>query len=304
MNILFDMETGDPDDLITLLLLLANPDVQLRAVTCWQGSPIQVGLIKHILSLANINIPVGGLNESEPKELSPYYTDVVGKWKSELATQAPIDVFLEIFKQYPDTKILTGAPLTNLSHMLENTSIQITEVISQGGYLGNLVTEPLDKFRGKSEIRTYNLTNDTNAFSIVNSSIKIDKLTFVTKDLCHGFMYTPEIHNSIKFGSSSIQQMLFNCLNRYSSAGKSKAMHDPLAMLYMIYPEIGTSIPIDMTFRVDNKGHSVFSSTTGNGNRFGLNYYDKDLAWEKFSNLCKEKLSDNKHIFISNKSKF
>lgn len=304
MNILFDMETGDPDDLITLLLLLANPDVQLRAVTCWQGSPIQIGLIKHVLALANVDIPIGGLNESEPKELSPYYTDVVGQWNDAFAIQTPSDVFTKILEEFPDTKVLTGAPLTNLAKFLENTPIHITEVVSQGGYLGDLVSEPLAKFRGKSEIRTYNLTNDTNAFSIVNSSIKIDKLTFVTKDLCHGFMYTPEIHNSIKFGSSSIQQMLFNCLNRYSSAGKSKAMHDPLAMLYMLYPEIGTSIPIDMTFRVDNKGHSVFSSTIGNGNRFGLNYYDKDLAWEKLSNLCKEKLSDNKHIFISNKSKF
>ena len=298
MNIIFDMETGDPDDLVTLLLLLANPDIQLRGITCWQGSAIQIGLIKHVLSLARLDIPVGGLNEPEPKELSPYYTDVIGQWIPQLATETPQDVLTNVLTQYPDAKVLTGAPLTNLAYFLQNTSLKITEVTSQGGYLGNLVSEPLEKFRGKSEIRTYNLTNDTNAFSIVNTSSKIDKLTFVTKDLCHGFMYTPEIHNQITFGESPIQQLLFTCLNRYAAAGKSKAMHDPLAMLYMIYPEIGSSIKIDMNFRVDNKGHSVFSSKLGNTNRFGLVHYDKYLAWQKFSEICQNTLNyemKNKH---------
>lgn len=299
MNILFDMETGDPDDLITLLLLLANPDVQLRAVTCWQGSPIQIGLIKHVLALANVDIPIGGLNESDPKELSPYYTDVVGQWNEAFAIQTPSDVFTKILEEFPDTKVLTGAPLTNLAKFLENTPIHITEVVSQGGYLGDLVSEPLAKFRGKSEIRTYNLTNDTDAFSIVNSSTQIEKLTFVTKDLCHGFMYTPELHNSITFGSSPIQQMLFKCLNRYALAGKSKAMHDPLAMLYLIYPEIGSFIPINMSFRVDSKGDNVFSSILGNGSRFGLNYYNKELAWNKFSNLCRQDPVNYKKLDIN-----
>jgi len=34
-NVVFDMETGDPDDLITLLMLLINPHVNLKAVTCY-----------------------------------------------------------------------------------------------------------------------------------------------------------------------------------------------------------------------------------------------------------------------------
>ena len=48
-NIIFDMETGDPDDLITLLLLLNNPQVNLKAVTCYEGSSIQIGLINYII---------------------------------------------------------------------------------------------------------------------------------------------------------------------------------------------------------------------------------------------------------------
>lgn len=290
MNILFDMETGDPDDLITLLLLLSNPDVQLRGVTCWQGSPIQIGLIHHVLKLANLknDIPVGGLNESEPKELSPYYSSVVGKWSSKLSEQTPTEVFKQILKYYPDTKFLTGAPLTNIAQFINTNPEVITNMTTQGGYLGDLVSNPLSKFKGKKSVRTYNLTNDTDAFTKVNQSQNIKKITFVTKDLCHGFMYTPDIHRNILFGDTPIQQLLKSCLSHYASAQKSKAMHDPLAMLYMLYPEIGQELPIHMSFRLDEKGHSVFSSIEADKqhNRFGLITYDKEKAWSKFIGLC------------------
>lgn len=286
MNVLFDMETGDPDDLITLLMLIANPDVQLRGITCWQGSPIQIGLIHHVLNLANLSIPVGGLNQDEPKELSAYYRDTVGSWSVALATQTPTQVISQALRYYPDTHILTGAPLTNLGDFLSSQSQAIASMTTQGGYLGSLVANPLEKFKGKKAIRTYNLTNDTYAFNQVNYSEQIFKLTFVTKDLCHGFMYTPEIHKTISFGSSLVQQLLKSCLERYAVAGKSKAMHDPLAMLYMLYPEIGQTKQIEMIYAVNVKGHSVFSSIEGQRNRFGLVKYDADAAWSKFKNIC------------------
>lgn len=286
MNVLFDMETGDPDDLITLLMLLANPDVELSAITCWQGSPIQIGLINHVLNLANLSIPVGGLNQDEPKELSPYYKDTVGSWSVALATQTPTQVISQTLRDNPDTHILTGAPLTNLGDFLSSQSQVIQSMTTQGGFLGSLVPNPLEKFKDKKAIRTYNLTNDTDAFDLVNYSEKILNLTFVTKDLCHGFMYTPEIHKTISFGSSPVQQLLKSCLKRYALAGKSKAMHDPLAMLYMLYPEIGQAKSIEMSYIVDAKGHSVFSSVDGQGTRFGLVEYDADAAWSNFKNIC------------------
>jgi len=32
-NVIFDMETGDPDDLFTLCFLLAHPKVELRSIS-------------------------------------------------------------------------------------------------------------------------------------------------------------------------------------------------------------------------------------------------------------------------------
>lgn len=303
MNVLFDMETGDPDDLITLLLLLNNPTVALRGITCYQGSAIQIGLINHVLRLANKEgvIPVGGWNPSEPSELSNYYPSVVGKWASTPATLTPVEVFKQVFESYPDTQVLTGAPLTNVKLVLEALpNLTIASMTTQGGYLGELVSsaQQLSKFKNKTSIRTYNLSQDPEAFDAVNSSSQIQSLTFITKDLCHGFMYTPEIHKSNHFSADPVGQLLKKCLAHYALSGKSKAMHDPLAMLYMLNPSIGQTANIHMGYRLDDKNHAVFSSqkmeatnkvsnvnNSGNG-RQGLVAYSPQKAWGLFTKLC------------------
>lgn len=299
MNVLFDMETGDPDDLITLLMLLNNPDVYLRGITCYQGSPIQIGLISHVLNLANVDIPVGGWNSVEPQTLSPYYTEVVGEWPSKNATLTPVEVFKEVFEKYPDVQVLTGAPLTNLKIVLDELPhLNISNMVTQGGYLGDLAEEPLDKFKGKNEFRTYNLGNDVEAFTAVNFSQTIEKITYVTKDICHGFLYTPAIHKEINFSSSPIGKLLKSCLEKYALANKPKAMHDPLAMLVMLYPEFAKKENINMNYRIDHRGFPVFSSVLAKGSTSGVVNYDKLFAWNKFISICENqlKLKNNSHI--------
>jgi len=50
---------GDPDDVISLLVLIGHPSVRLRAVTCYPGGQDQIGFIKYILAKLNMTIPVG-----------------------------------------------------------------------------------------------------------------------------------------------------------------------------------------------------------------------------------------------------
>lgn len=290
MDIIFDMETGDPDDLITLLLLLINPNVNLKGITCYKGSTLQIGLIQHVLNLAEKEIPVGGWNTEEPKELSPYYKDVVGIWKSQKAVYTPVEIFKKTISE--ETRVLTGAPLTNLKIVLEKLpNLKINNMVTQGGYLGGLVKELLPKFNNIKEIRTYNLTSDIDAFTSVNFSNRIESLTYVTKDICHDFMYTPEIHKRLKFGNNPIGQLLNSCLSKYALTGKNKAMHDPLAMLIMLYPEIAVSKQIEMNYRVNEKGHAVFSSTEGFRNRYGVIEYDQKKAWDNFIEICGKSLT-------------
>lgn len=286
-NVIFDMETGDPDDLITLLMLLNQPDVNLKAITCYEGSSIQIGLIEHVVSLSGKSIPIAGWN-SEDKELSPYYYEVVGQWKPSLSKINPVELLAKELTE--DTYLLTGAPLTNIAEFLShNPDKIISKMTTQGGYLGYLVPEEkrLEKFKNRTSIRTYNLTNDTDAFNTVNYSTQIKDLTYVTKDLCHGFLYTPEIHEKIHFKDDEVSKILAKALGFYAQKKVAKAMHDPLAMLFMLYPDIGNRKPIHMSFKVEKK-HNVFSSVEGNDDSFtfGLIEYDYDKAWSYFKKIC------------------
>lgn len=286
-NVIFDMETGDPDDLITLLMLLNNPAINLKAITCYEGSPVQIGLIEHVVALSGKNISIAGWN-SEIKDLSPYYKEVVGDWKPSFSKLNPVELLLNELTE--DTLLLTGAPLTNIAAFLNKHPDKfISHMTTQGGYLGVLVPEEkrLEKFKKRTSIRTYNLTNDTDAFTTVNHSQQINDLTYVTKDLCHGFLYTPEIHSHINFKEDAISQLLSKALGHYAKKKVEKAMHDPLAMLFMLYPDIGVRKPINMSFQVDKK-HSVFSSLEGDDTSFtfGLIEYDYDKAWNYFKKIC------------------
>merc|ERR1711884_731958 len=49
LAIVFDMETEDPDDVLTLLFLAAHAAVDLKAVTLTPGSHFQVSLIRWLL---------------------------------------------------------------------------------------------------------------------------------------------------------------------------------------------------------------------------------------------------------------
>jgi hypothetical protein len=51
LDLLFDMETQDPDDWFTLCFLCSHPRARLRAVTIYPGSKMQIGLVKETLKI-------------------------------------------------------------------------------------------------------------------------------------------------------------------------------------------------------------------------------------------------------------
>src|SRR5260221_13901489 len=60
LDISFDCETQDPDDMMTLCLLATHPKVNLRSITITPGSDYQVGVVRHILNMLGRNdVPIG-----------------------------------------------------------------------------------------------------------------------------------------------------------------------------------------------------------------------------------------------------
>ena len=81
IDIIWDMETGDPDDVLNLCLLSTHPRVNLRAVTINPGSDEQVGIARHILSLVGKSqVPIGARAPGYEKTcVSKWYYNWLGQ---------------------------------------------------------------------------------------------------------------------------------------------------------------------------------------------------------------------------------
>ena len=90
----FDMETDDPDDMMTLAILATHPRAELMSVTLMPGPlPEQVGLVKHVLGLLGIGVgpgpgprvlSIGGrspVQDDEKPSRVGFHEKWLGKWE-------------------------------------------------------------------------------------------------------------------------------------------------------------------------------------------------------------------------------
>ena len=117
IDLVWDMETKDPDDFLALLLLLGHPAVRLKAVTVTPGSPQQVGLVRRALAWFGRDLPVGAYNLDHPKEcVSPWHYEAYGPAEPSRDAEPGAEVLLRCCDE--NTTLLTGAPLKNLGAAL------------------------------------------------------------------------------------------------------------------------------------------------------------------------------------------
>ncbi|MCP4521067.1 MAG: nucleoside hydrolase [Cytophagales bacterium] len=115
-DFIFDMETSDPDDVLTLCLLANHKYANLRAVTVTPGTNEQIGLVKHVLKRLGLDIPVGGFRiNDESMWVSPYYYKWLGKFQAAISDDEGYKIIQETIKKYPNTTVVTGAPLKNFT---------------------------------------------------------------------------------------------------------------------------------------------------------------------------------------------
>lgn len=163
-SIVFDMETGDPDDALTLMLLVGHPRVDLRAVTVTPGTPHQVAVVREILRRLDSTVTVGAFNLDHMKARGTKderYVTCVSNWHwrtlGELDPSREADEGWRVLHEHLDeqTILVTGAPLKNLRALLTNAELASNTVtwVAQGGFAGEGIVPPdamLEKFRGKT----------------------------------------------------------------------------------------------------------------------------------------------------------
>ena len=170
IDLVWDMETNDPDDFLTLLFLAEHPQINLKAVTILPGSAEQVGLVKKALEWFDLDIPVGARNlDTEKQVISQWHYDAYGEIEPS-RNAFPAD---EVLRDYcnNETTLLMGAPLTNLRTAIRTSKeadkpIQVGNLVIQGGFAGEGVVPSelqMEKFRGMATCPTHNLIVDRTA---------------------------------------------------------------------------------------------------------------------------------------------
>lgn len=238
MNVIFDMETADPDDVFTLCWLLGREDIHLRAVTISPGTKDQVGLVKHVLSLlGRDDIPVGARKPDHDKQcVSQFHYRWLGKVGPKEPDGKGADVIASAISEHPDATLLTGAPLGNPKEALQAyPDLKIRRWVAQGGFAGdNIVHNPLPKFKGKLTCPTFNFNGDIEGAEMLLSSPNVGHRLLVSKNVCHGVSYDKAMHekmgNFLTKNDNPAMRLIYEGMTVYfAKKSQGKMFHDPLA---------------------------------------------------------------------------
>jgi pyrimidine-specific ribonucleoside hydrolase len=272
------METGDPDDLLTLILLAGHPRADLRAVTITPGTPHQVGVVRHVLDRLGLDLPVGAFDLDHTKDgrevtcVSAWHFKVLGDVPPSRDAAAGWEVLAEALD--PATTLVTGGPLKNLGALLrrqpEGTPIRW---VAQGGFCGTPVVpddQQLPKFRSKRRVPTYNLNGDPGSALLALDAPRTVGRRFVGKNVCHGVVYDAAMHARVRDTLATLPDglhrdataLLYRCMSRYlDKKPRGKALHDPLAAACALDPTIGSWADVHLS---------------RSGGRWGADWPDED----------------------------
>lgn len=237
INVGFDCETADPDDMFTLCILAHHPKVNLVCVTVTPGSKHQIGLVKHILKLLGKNIPVGSKNADHSKEcVSEFHYNWLGKIPPAEPDDIACNILEEMILLYPDLTIICGGPLGNIGALLDK-NVKIKRLFIQGGFAGdNIVSieNVLGKFRGMITCPTFNLNGDVKSALKILESNNILQRWFISKNVCHSSLvkYEKDMHKFMQpYTINNVGlKLLYNGMDKYlSNKREGKSFHDPLA---------------------------------------------------------------------------
>lgn len=283
-RIIFDMETGDPDDALTLALLCGHPGVNLVAVTVTPGTPHQIGVVRHILQHLGKDIPVGAFNlahaDGQDKNcVSPWHYKTFGDIPPSQDAEEGWKVLYAHW--HGDVTLVTGGPLKNVGAVLANGNKEdrrrgirsmnghfYGNLVIQGGFAGdNIVPEAdrLPKFQGRITCPTWNLNGDPeSALRTFEYSHSFRSIHLVSKNVCHGVIYDQEMHEVVKRAMWATPEMppevdaerplpvphlkfIYDAMEGYlRKRPKGKKFHDPLAACCAINPDIGRWAEVEM----------------------------------------------------------
>ncbi|MGQ4873003.1 MAG: hypothetical protein ACP6IY_02910 [Promethearchaeia archaeon] len=203
INVAYDMDTGDPDDTIALLYLLAEKEVNLKLITVYPGSKNQIGLIKHILEILDKkDILVGSFKQEDSKSyVSFVLSKMYGNFKPAEPAGIGYELLVDFYKKDSNGLFINTASLGNLYKLLKSKAIKkIPRIFIQSGFAGANcipVEKQIRKFKGLYEYPAYNFNGFIKgAWEFLNTYI-IEKKFLISKDVTHRIIYDNQLHEKI-----------------------------------------------------------------------------------------------------------
>ncbi len=255
LDLVFDMETRDPDDVLTLCLLATHPRVTLRAVTVNPGTRAQLGVVRHVLGrLDRGDVLVGARNPDGPGDhVSAFHTAWLGSRPGGEPDDVAAALLADTFRAHPETVLLTGAPLHNLRLLLNrHPDVALSRWVAQGGFAGDNVVPPehrLSKFAGLRTCLTFNFNGDAKGARLALASTRIGSRDLVSKNVTHGVSYDVAFHRSMAGYRQRTRglALLYEAMDCYlRERPEGKMLHDPIAACAAIDRDIATWAEVEV----------------------------------------------------------
>ena len=229
IDVVFDMETQDPDDFLCLLFLASHPRVNLKAVTIVPGSREQVGLVRWALGALGLDkLPVGAGNIDHPKpSVSPWHYQAYRALFPN-ATSVPSSADAEeawrvlVRECDENTVLFTGGPLTNLATAIDEGQADFVAGcwLGQGGFAGDNVValeHRLPKFVGRTHMQTFNFMSNLPAARACLAHGGFRRIRLVSKNVCHA--------ESNRFGPEQLARLEARLAAAAGGHGPAAACH-------------------------------------------------------------------------------
>ncbi len=279
MRVIFEMETSDPDDFMTLLWLADHPEVDLLAVLVTPGSADQCQLVRWGLDhCGRPEIPIAGLHgagwwasgDGSKPRVSGFHYAVYG----EAIRRHPIGevgrgpaLLASLLAANSDVTVVVGSAPKNLGAAFrEHSTIELARWVQQGGFAGdNLVAKPLEKFAGRTTCPSFNPGGAPKDTLALLASPRISARCFVAKNVCHGVIWTRELHHALAGRLSASPRVglttMVAALDRYLiDKGVGKAMHDVVAAACVLDERVCEFVEVEI-YR--DKGEWGANATSG-----------------------------------------
>lgn len=295
-KIFLDLETGDPDDILTLIYCLGIEEFEIVGITLWPGSQQQIDLVRFILKKFKMEIPIGSYDCNKPFHLPIWYLRAFGKIP--ITPTQQVDAYKLMLKICDENTILfTGGPNKNLGKALSNGKLKLKSWFAQGGFAGDNIVPTeyiLPKFKGRITYPTWNFGNSIEDTKIALDTKDIPIKYICSKNVCHNVLYNSELHYKLKIflkeKKNTISRkyislkLFYDVMEQGYPKSKTKKLHDLLPVICIRNISVCEWAQVELFTNQNGKILEWGSIPSENSNTFICINYDREKFIQYFFN--------------------